>query len=421
MNQATALAHIRGAAEAMLLEYARLLDERRAGRQAVWLHISRLESNSRSERYVRVAMSGLDALADGGGIQVFALSNADIVAVFTRDRLAAVRAEVEKICYLFGEDPLLRAHRERFLTWFDLEKDYEDLLRAVRGRADDSVEPDDAAPAVAPKSRIAERQLQGGALTPAKLERIERVLESADVSNLVRRQAVCAVAPDQSVLPRYNELYVSIAELRDTVLPGGDLAGNPWLFRRLTQILDRRVLAVLTTSETTFGDGGISVNVNVSTLLSDAFAALDQGLAGIGPSAVAFELQAVDIFSDIAAFLFARDFAHRKGFRIHLDGLRWQDADIIDCLALGVDTVKVPWDKAMVDEDGEGRAALAQLVRELGDDRVVLIRVDSMAALTAGLAAGVSLFQGYHIDALVREDMRRRDLLRQKRAYDRHW
>ena len=33
------------------------------------------------------------------------------------------------------------------------------------------------------------------------------------------------------------------AELRETLMPGTDFTVNPWLFQRLTQTLDRRVMA----------------------------------------------------------------------------------------------------------------------------------------------------------------------------------
>jgi hypothetical protein len=404
--------------EAMLLEFARELYNRRAGRRATWLHLSRLNAHKRRDHHVRTAASAFRALVDARTAQVFVLADADIVVVYEGDSHDQVRREVTKVSLLFADEAVATEDPTHpcFVTWYDLKRDYECFLNTVRARFEGRSSPDAPVPRATLPMGLVKRQRSGDELTPAQLERIERGLAGADLSSLLRRQTVCAVAPDLAVAPRFTELFVAIDELRDTVLPEGDLAANPWLFRRLTETLDRRVLAYLTAAGSRLTDAGISVNVNVSTLLSEAFAALDGGSAGAGPSQVAFELQSVDIFSDISAFLFARDFAHRKGFRVFLDGIRWRDLDVVRAGQLQVDLVKVLWDPAFLEPRSAARDGVARLVEEIGADRIVICRVDGRGAVAAGHAMGLGLFQGYFIDGLLREDRRRRTLQRLKRA-----
>lgn len=400
--------------EALLLEYLRHLETRRFGRRLVWLHLSQLEARNRRDQHVRAATSGFLAFEDSGAAQVFVLSDSDVLVFHDAGAGESVRGEVESIMYLFGDDALVagRDGHLRFATWFDVENDYSGVLLAVRehlmpGLSTDAME---TVPA-----RIASRQKSGEPLTPGMLERIESGLAGADLSSLVRQQPVCTVSPQLSVSPQFSELFVSITELRDAVLPHADLHSNPWLFRRLTETLDRRVISYLTRAETVFGGGAISVNVNVSTLLSSAFVALDRGVNGASPSSIAFELQAVDIVSDIGSFLFARGFARQKGFRLLLDGLHWRSIAVLRTDRLGLDLVKVLWDPAFAGRRGDAVSALRGLVERDGADRVVLCRVDDERAVEIGHGLGISLFQGRHIDQLLREDSRRRELSRLKR------
>ena len=368
------------------------------------------------DRHVRAAASGFSSLVADGAAHVFVLADADIVAVYREANQEAVAAEVEKVRYLFGDDPTVAEDtaRRRFVTWFDVERDYEAFLRAVRARFDGRPVPDRRPSTPAPAASLAARERNDVVINPATLSQIERTLATADLSSMMRRQTACSVAPDFVLAPRFTELFVSIEELRQTVMPEADLAANPWLFRQLTRTLDRRVLSYLAAPDVRFDGAWLSVNVNVSSLLNDIFLAFERQLGGAGPTSVAFEVQSVDVFSDIASFLFARDFANRKGFRMFLDGVRWHDLDVVRPAALAVDMVKVLWDADLLQRGSRARECLQSLVSEVGADRVVLCRVDNRDAVTTGQALGLRLFQGHVIDAMLREENRRRGLRRLK-------
>ena len=82
---------------------------------------------------------------------------------------------------------------------------------------------------------------------------METSLANMDLSDLIRRQPVCAVLPRAAPQPLFAELYAAIRELAETLLPGVDLAADTWLFQRLAESLDRRLLSCLVSHELGLG------------------------------------------------------------------------------------------------------------------------------------------------------------------------
>src|SRR3546814_11939703 len=87
--------------------------------------------------------------------------------------------------------------------------------------------------------------------------------------NLMRRQAVCAITPgSHAPQPVFRELYISIADLQQSVLPEFDLASNLWLFQHLTQTLDSRMLSMLGRNDDSSIASPFRIKLNVGTILS---------------------------------------------------------------------------------------------------------------------------------------------------------
>jgi EAL domain-containing protein (putative c-di-GMP-specific phosphodiesterase class I) len=145
-----------------------------------------------------------------------------------------------------------------------------------------------------------------------------------------------------------------------------------------------------------------SVNLNVATLLSDRFLTFDANLKAATRGTIIFELQTTDIFSDLGAYIFARDFVKERGYRICLDGVTDLTLPYIDRERLGLDLVKIVWNPDML---GSGRAArreeFCKLIASFGRARTIMCRCDSEEAVTMGQSLGINLFQGRHIDRLL--------------------
>ena len=272
-------------------------------------------------------------------------------------------------------------------------------------------------PAGRPDSLKAKEDL-GKPLTPEMLGRVEAALERADLSNLVRRQSICRVDSHAGSEAVFSELFISIPDLRETLLPGVDLLSNRWLFRHLTNTLDRRMLAMLSRTDAITVSGEISINLNVSTLLSPEFTAFDHSISASRRGMMIIEVQEVDIFSDLNAYLFAREFVQEKGYRVCLDGLTHHTLSMIDRERLGADLVKILWHPELVDGGEEMHEEIRAMVALSGESRVVLCRVEAREAVDFGHAVGIALFQGRYIESLIAENNRRRELLRLKRRVE---
>jgi len=114
------------------------------------------------------------------------------------------------------------------------------------------------------------------------------------------------------------------------------------------------------------------------------------------------ELDKADIYSDLGAYLFARDFVKERGYRVCLDGVTELTLPFIDRERLGLDLVKIFWNPEMVgDGRAERAAAFRQSIERVGKARTILARCESESAIHLGQSLGVTLFQGRHIDRLL--------------------
>ena len=117
-----------------------------------------------------------------------------------------------------------------------------------------------------------------------------------------------------------------------TLLPDVNLASSPWLFQQLTETLDRRVLAMLIKHDDRTVAGDVSINLNVQTLIAPEFLTFDDNLQAGMRGTIVLEVQKVDAFADLGSFLFARDFAHERGYRICIDGVDIPYLPLVDFL-----------------------------------------------------------------------------------------
>jgi hypothetical protein len=420
--------------EHLLLDYMHRLEEQKDERRAVHLHLSALKPFNRREQHIRAAASGFEGLIKDLLGQLFILGNSDLVFIFKREALAQVETAVQKIKFLFSDDPLLdEEEAHRFATWHDMATDYGTLLEYAQSMAEAAGESGAetpsakaaAKPAAAAGGRqdtraaLKARQEKGEPITPAILGRVEQALARADLSNLVRRQYICTVSAKNVPEPVFSELFISIADLRETLIPGVNLSSNRWLFQHMTETLDQRVLVMLSKAEPELLSGDISFNLNVKTLLSQEFLNFDDNITAARRGSMIIELQKVDIFADLGAYLFAREYLQDKGYRICIDGLTFETMSMLDREKLGADMMKLIWHPDLMDGGDAMHAKVREMVGQAGANRVVLTRVDNREAVDFGRSVGIHLYQGRYVETLIAEDNRRRELLRLKRRIER--
>ncbi len=410
--------------EHLLLDYVRRLEKHKDGRQAVHIHLSSLKPFNRRDHHIRAAANSFEFLVREMQGQLFVLQSSDLFFIYKDRAQPEVETVVQKVRYLFSDDPLLAEEESDdrgFATWYDVEADYDAILYSVQDQVEAGQRGHSAGRnRLSARASLKARQEQGEPLTPEVLERIESALERADLSNLVRRQFICGISQKMVPMPVLSEMFISIRDLRETLLPSVNLLSNRWLFQHLTETLDRRMLAMLNRPDALAISGDISINLNISTMLSPEFIAFDENLSAVRRGAIIIELQKVDIFADLGAYLFAREYAQDKGYRVCIDGLTHHTMPMVDRDRLGADLVKLIWDPEMADEGDAMHDRITALVARAGESRVVLCRVDTREAVDFGHSVGITLFQGRYIENLMAEDNRRRELLRLKRRIERN-
>lgn len=390
--------------EGLLVEYLFRLENFKKGRKAVQIFLSRLQPQNRRDQHVRAAASGFEPIVRRGEGQLFTLASADLMFVYKIEAEDDVKAVVTRLRFMFADDPLLLDDipgvRDQFCGWFDIAQDYEKLLTQAKSLAD-AEERKRQSQETSQQQFAAPQQRQGGTpLTPELLGRIEDALSQADLSNLVRRQSVCAIVGKAAPQQVSTELFVSIADLRQTLIPNANFTSSPWLFQHLTETLDRRVLSLLSKNDDKSLTQDFSVNLNVATLLSQEFLNFDDSVRSASRGTIVIELQKTDIFYDLNAYMFARDFLHERGYRICIDGLNHQALRFIDRGKLGADLVKLVWSPDLPDllSNETEREKLSQLILERSPARMIMCRCDNIDAIQAGQALGLTLFQGRYVD-----------------------
>jgi hypothetical protein len=389
----------RPGAEDQLVDYALRLPDPSPGRIAVHIHLSRLSPASRRPEYLNVAIANFNAHARVFDGRTFLLGNRDIVFIAKDAQPRDVESAVLKIRYLFPDDPVAQIHGpgdQGFATYFDLGEELPlfiehcEQVRTAAVRALGRGRSPEEGPL-----RPSRRQ----PMTPDVLAALETQLRHADLSNALRRQPICAVARNGAMKPIYDELYFAVDELAAVMAPKHDVRSCRWLYRRLCESLDARVLTAVLRHDDSTVRHHVALNLNVATLLSQDFLDFDESFPGTGRGSVLVEIDLADALADLRAFAFARDMLASRGYRVCLDGVDYLSLPFVDRGRLGVDFVKFSADQnAIRAVRSGGLGAFAEQLKRNDPSRFIFNACDSSASVALGLEYGVHLFQGRHVD-----------------------
>jgi len=395
--------------EAQLIELLNVIDENREGWRAVCFAFSRLLEHYRSEYQIKIATNLMnDLLGDRDGA-IFLCEDSTIYVVVRHFPKALMEKMIFQLRYLFMDDPLAYTaegdENREFSAIYNIETQWQDFMdickRRLIMRLRQSRGP------VASKTKTVERgKVEDGAdlrlFTAANLATIERDMRAIDIATTIRRQPVCAAMANAPVRTVFDEMYININHLRQSMGIEVDLLSNRWLFKYLTQILDERMLEMIQRAPARYLANPIGLNLNISTLLTTRFTEFDASLKPANRVSIVIELQIADVFADIGAFVTAREAVQKLGYRVCLDGVTEASFPHINRQHLGFDLIKMRWEgDDMYDLSSEKYQLLSDAIRQCGNNRVILSRCDTAKAVEFGQALGLSLFQGRYLDGLV--------------------
>lgn len=372
-----------------------------AGFYAVHLPITRAAGAVAGLERLRVALRPLELLASTHDAKLFCLSGGDIVLVCKAsvpvDQVDAAIGKTRSLYLDLTEDWTWDGDEDPESDWYDLAQ-AEDLERLLSLSA--------AWAAAARRSRaapaaIGEANSRIRCLKAADLGAICQRVEQADLHAVVRQQTAVDVLLDSPPVPLFRETYVSMQDLHALVAPGIDMFASGWLFRYLTEILDRRMLDHIAGQAITQGQAPISLNLNISSLSSPSFKQVLDRYDGAANKPI-IEIQLVDLLANSLAFARIRQSLQQRGHRILIDGLTPLTLQVIDVSALSSDFVKIWWrEDARTLFPARRVSGLRDVIDRVGRERVILARAQSEQALEWGVEHGIRRFQGRFVDRLL--------------------
>ena len=283
-----------------------------------------------------------------------------------------------------------------FIKIYHLPDDY----TALRERANAYVEIVRAAASGAATSvQALKSQAANGPLTAWSVDQIGQVLPDIDLGRYARTQPIYRYQADGGWSPVAEEYFVGFEDLRRDLFPKVDLITPEHLFLALCEKLDQRLLEGLTLDPKPILGRPMHLNVAVNTVAGTAFAQFAKAVPHDKRHLITLELHRGDLLQDFTRTLGAIEVLKQEGFRVAFDSVTPDMAPYIDLAAFAVDLIKinVSRDRAALLREPKILQALSRIPAA----RLAFFRCDNEQALTAGLALGVGLFQGWLIDDAV--------------------
>lgn len=391
--------------ESGIFDYLNRFCRNRSAFKALYLNIHNLEENVRSVQNKKAIASILLPLVKNSQAKVFALPNEDVLVIFDKQAEDEVASSLVHIRFLLHEDSRVKnaatLEESGIAVFYDLVAEEADFSKKIVTACHEN--PVKNIQSQEPRKvsffNTSVRQFHKE-LTTELLAKVQKIISVADFSSFIRRQAICAVIGKSAPQRVFEEVFVSIPDMRDSLLPEVDITSNPWLFLALTETLDKRVLEIISRHDDGSLIGNFSVNINVSTILSDDFLRFDDSINGSMRQSIILELQLIDIFSDIRSFILAKTFAKARGYKICIDGITVDKLKYLNRTNLDCDLMKIVWHPSFVDVINEDKHFM-DYMNKAERAKIILCRIDDANAIETGNSLGINLYQGRYVQRLL--------------------
>lgn len=376
-------------------------------RMAVVLSMKRTQWFNRRRENFYVVFHAIREMVNRLEGAFYQLANFDIVFVFRVDNPNQFESVVTEL------DELLRRHSvatglpddqiEESCTWFNFESQFNDFHDYARAVLDDYKSQQDA------RNRALAR---AGGQTPlfaqnfqafnaSSLTALEDIFAKTELKTVLRNQPVCIALTGNQLRPIFREYFFHVNDVRNLIQPRLNMRGQRGLLQMLFKTFDQRLLRALQEGYLTKAAGNISINLTVDTVLSDRFREFDQRVGTfLAKGSIIVELPRQDVFADLEAYHRAVDTLQKAGYRTLLDGLTPDTITFFRRADLRADLIKVVFMKDHAD-DWKMRG-LGAMLAEADINRVIMSRCETPLAFELGQNVGIRMFQGWHVEALVR-------------------
>jgi hypothetical protein len=239
-----------------------------------------------------------------------------------------------------------------------------------------------------------------GPLTPAHVAEIKRRAEAvgsvAFVREFSRLQAMARIRPGVAPEPLGYEMFISLREMRDQLLPGVTLDADKKVFQELTRLLDRQVLRSLT--ESRLVQGRVAVNINVHNLHLLEFERLAQRLHERDGAELWVDLDVPDMLANLDLYRDAQTLFRRFKVQAMGDSVPPELVSVAEGYGLRLSGYKF-----VFPTDDPALNRLGKAIKDVHDagKTTFLTRIEADQGIQSGQAAGITHFQGFYINDLL--------------------
>jgi len=394
--------------DARLLTLLQTAKRELQGLRLVHLHMSLLKEKSYSD--IAAIRRAVQEISENSAfLQMFGLSNDDVVILYKGIKFSAITDVCQKIERLMLSRTRmtgLNPYREESLySIMELSLNFVNVMRFIEG-LDTSGGPD------GPKVRTKP------AINLDELARIERQMSILDLSPFMLNQPVMDIRPEAQSKREYFELYIAVKNLEEKISPEFDITGNRWLFNYLTSNLDQSILKTLNYGIDFIRGHKISLNLNLTTIMSSSFVKFDERLTAELRGNVVLEINKVDLVENESLYKEVVDFARNRGYSICIDGLNAFWVNHMDLEYMACDYAKLFWSPDMLEMEPGEYDSLEEKIGNQSKCRFILARCGTVSGLLFAHRLGIHLVQGRVIDNIIRKGVSVSDAIKTATVMD---
>ena len=221
--------------------------------------------------------------------------------------------------------------------------------------------------------------------------------KKAFTDNFIRSQATVLIEPGKEPMPVMKEYFISVEMIRQHILTNVDFRGAGLVFQHLTRSLDQMLIDCF--DEVNPDRAKASLNLNVETVFTHSFQnLLDKGEKAL--SSLVLEFRAENILQNFDQFQTAAELIASRGGTVAVDAIIPESLGILDLPRLGAKLAKIFWRPGTENSLPQMKEIIHGMQQR--GTVMVLARVDDEAAIKVGHSCGITMFQGFYIDDMVR-------------------
>ena len=214
----------------------------------------------------------------------------------------------------------------------------------------------------------------------------------------IRHQVLAEIDPGGPPRDIMHEFFVGMDALKSHVFLDVELRGSGNIFNQLTITLDRLLLDAF--NEANPSGAMCSINLNVESVFTRAFEEFLEIKGEDAFSNLAFEFRQANVLQQYDEYEVAANLIASKSGAIAIDAIFPETVGIVSMQRLSANMAKIFWRQG-------AEMILPGFAKEIDEmqrhgTRVVLARVDDDLGIEVGHDLGITMFQGFHIDKLLK-------------------